>query len=627
MAAPSPNLTALNKTSAKFASWIVRVTDGDAFQYTWVNKKTGASQTNSKFECRLVGHSESAYVLAVFKGSDKAVALAKEKFKNGSVWILSKIKLDGSDSAYISSPLKISVDLVASNVVSCADLELAKQLAEVSVPPRTVAEATKITNTRHQDLLAIVTDVSSVRQSKIGDVMDVTLMDASEGSPGVFAKVMVSLVGSHKHSLVQVGKALVFFNLACKVDRDSKQYTHWESSLLCEAPSCDKHTKLTADFDKLKNAVNTVMLTKYTPRQSMDVSGPQTIAACAFIDYTAQNPSASLPSVMQIMHATLDEPTGSVILPGTDRIWFTTKLRELSGSAEVGVPERVALYLTGLDRASFIEAQASNTLQFPLLCNVRVSRSVSQPTSGSSGAAQPDGLGVQKTFVNSIIQEAAPVNWNNKVAPNAAYDNVLALLNDLPRNEEGLVFAFLSDIETDPHTGFRIAFTNGNITKGAAVAVLIAASKKSKPPEAIGTGFKIIAPDVTDCANPSAAAAAYHVAGFCTLDDMSKFDLNPPRGHKERFAIAFITSCEETTDPDGGRGVKNFHMDKIQILEQADGPKAILVFQRLRCLQMMLNPSNTDERKHTLTVEASTRPLKQCKTLSAMPSDDSLKDE
>ena len=76
------------------------------------------------------------------------------------------------------------------------------------------------------------------------------------------------------------------------------------------------------------------------------------------------------------------------------------------------------------------------------------------------------------------------------------------------------------------------------------------------------------------------------------------------------------------------RGVKNFHMDKIQILEQADGPKAILVFQRLRCLQMMLNPSNTEERKHTLTIdEKPNRPLKQCKTLSAMPSDESLMDQ
>ena len=223
------------------------------------------------------------------------------------------------------------------------------------------------------------------------------------------------------------------------------------------------------------------------------------------------------------------------------------------------------------------------------------------------------------------------------MAPNAAYENVLAELNDLPRNEEGLVFAFLSDIETDPHTGFRLTFSNGNIVKGAAVAVLIASNKKSKPPEAIGEGFKICVPDVCDVANPVADSssqkasnvATCNVTGFCTLEDMSKFDLSPPRGHKQRFAIALITSCEETKQPSPSQpDVKKFHMDKIQILEQADGPKAVPVFQRLRCLTMRLNPSNTDERKHTLTIdEKPNRPLKQCKTLSAMPSDESLMDQ
>jgi len=108
---------------------------------------------------------------------------------------------------------------------------------------------------------------------------------------------------------------------------------------------------------------------------------------------------------------------------------------------------------------------------------------------------------------------------------------------------------------------------------------------------------------------------------------MSKFDLSPPRGHKQRFAIAFITSCEETSCA-SQPAVKNFHVDKIQILEQADGPKAVPVFQRLRCLTMRLKPSNKEERKHTLTIdEKPNRPLKQCRTLSAMPTDESLKNE
>ena len=216
------------------------------------------------------------------------------------------------------------------------------------------------------------------------------------------------------------------------------------------------------------------------------------------------------------------------------------------------------------------------------------------------------------------------------MVPNAAYEDVLSMLNVLPRNEEGLAFAFLSDIEPDPQSGFRLVFDTGNIAKGAAVAVLIASSKKSKPPFPLGTGFQVCAENVCDIACPEAdakKAAAYTVTGFCSLEDMSKFDLSPPRGHKQRFAIALISRCEETTSA-SQPGMKTFHMDKMQILEQSDGPKAVPVFQRLRCLTMRLNPSNKEERKHTLTIdEKPNRPLKQCKTLSAMTTDESLAEE
>ena len=635
MTAPSADLSTINKTTVRFTAWAARVTDGRSYQYSFTARKTGANVTNHKFECRLVGNNESMYVLATFTAkTEKAVATAKEKFKNGSAWIVSEVKFENTQQTYISSPHKICVDLDKSKLEHCADPDLENQLAKVLVPPRTVAETAKLTSTRHQDLLAVVTHIGPVRTTKSGNVIDVTIMDASEDSPGVFAKVLISLIGSHKHDLVQVGKALVFFNLACKIDKDDKQYTHWMDSLLCEAPPCDKHTQLTQQFEQLKDAVNTVMLTKFTPKHSVDVSGPQPIAACALLDYTAQNPAAKLPEVLQIMLATLEEPTGPVIVEGTDRIWFIGKLREFSGCVDVGVPERIALQLTGLDKASFLDAHASGTLQFPLLCNMRVSRTISSGASGSSGAYSLGILGSSgasqpstKTFVNTTIQEAKPVDWSNNMVPNAAYQDVLSLLNVLPRNEEGLVFAFLSDIEPDPHTGFQVVFSNGNIAKGAAVAVLIASSKKSKPPFPLGSGFQVCAENVCDIACPEAdakKAAAYTVTGFCSLEDMSKFDLSPPRGHTQRFAIALISRCEETTSA-SQPGMKTFHMDKMQILEQSDGPKAVPVFQALRVLTMKLNPSNNSDHKHDLTIDENPdRPLKRCRTLSAMPTDESL---
>ena len=81
----------------------------------------------------------------------------------------------------------------------------------------------------------------------------------------------------------------------------------------------------------------------------------------------------------------------------------------------------------------------------------------SQSTSGMSA----------KTFVKHILQDAEPVDWNIAVAPNAAYENVLTMLNALPKNEEGLLFGFLADIEHDPYAGFRLVFSNGNTSKGA----------------------------------------------------------------------------------------------------------------------------------------------------------------
>ena len=88
------------------------------------------------------------------------------------------------------------------------------------------------------------------------------------------------------------------------------------------------------------------------------------------------------------------------------------------------------------------------------------------------------------------------------MAPNAAYENVLTMLNALPRNEEGLLFGFLADIEPDPYAAFRLVFANGTTSKGAAVAVLVASHKKNNNPEPLGEGFKVCAPEASDIANP-----------------------------------------------------------------------------------------------------------------------------
>ncbi len=121
--------------------------------------------------------------------------------------------------------------------------------------------------------------------------------------------------------------------------------------------------------------------------------------------------------------------------------------------------------------------------------------------------ALPEAAAGKKTFVNHNFQEVTPIDWHAKVGPNAAYENILTMLNALPRHEEGLVFGFPSDIEPDAHFGFRLAFNNGHTSKGAYVAVLIACSKKSNPPESFGQDFKLLTPNVSGVANELTSGA------------------------------------------------------------------------------------------------------------------------
>ena len=157
----------------------------------------------------------------------------------------------------------------------------------------------------------------------------------------------------------------------------------------------------------------------------------------------------------------------------------------------------------------------------------------------------------------------------------------------------------------------------------------MASRKKNNPPEPLGAGFKVCAPEVSDVANPADGTVARHaLTGYATLNDIAKFELTPARGQQQRVAIALITSCEQTDTGGASQpAVKSFGMEKMQLLEPGMGTQAVHVFQRLRRLTMRLNPANQDVPKPTLHVDEDTSsPFKKARTLSSMPTDESLKE-
>ena len=163
MAPPSTDLSTMNKNTVRFTTWVGRVAYGHSYSYTYDSKKTQQRITSYKLECRVVGKSEKDYVQAVLKGTATEVESAKKKYADGSAWVLSNVKFEeNANPALISTPLKVSVDLKKSTLNVNVNADIEKELAQLPVPPRTVAETSQITTTRHQDLLALVTKVATL---------------------------------------------------------------------------------------------------------------------------------------------------------------------------------------------------------------------------------------------------------------------------------------------------------------------------------------------------------------------------------------------------------------------------------------------------------------------------------
>ena len=143
------------------------------------------------------------------------------------------------------------------------------------------------------------------------------------------------------------------------------------------------------------------------------VSGRQALSCAAFLDYTTETPEAALPEVVQLMWVHIEEPDpdGEVLDTSGTHIWYRAALRDMSGSVQVGIPQRCAFVLAGCStKEEFSKKHAAGELNMPLLCHARVSRSVRT----NDGASPP------VAYVNHTAETVEPVSWAAISAPNAA---------------------------------------------------------------------------------------------------------------------------------------------------------------------------------------------------------------
>ena len=651
------DLGSLNKSSARVAVFAVRLCNGQTTDYEYTNKKTQKVTKAHKFEVHMVGQKPESYCIGYVKDSADAVGKARLKFLNGSVWLLSKVVFDTYAKAeYSGSPVPFRIDLLKSGMkhITPEDEQL-KDLHETlplcPVPPRTVAEVARITSAKSTDLLAIIKSCSKdIRTTKAGEsVIDVELIDNTEHTQGKLATVKVSVFGAAKITGLKdkVGEAMVFFNLSVSCTGGSTSVSHYANELVQPAPQCTKTEALLAQKDRLSTATNTESLTvDWVAGSSRDVSGPQPLSCSAFLDFTCEAPNASMPQVVQLMWLHIEEPDphATVTESSSGRIWYRASAKDASGSTVLGISQKMALVLANCaTKEDFLRKHAAGSLNTPLLVHARISRTIrgeatlggasqsfrsDTPWTGASqssrGFSSQDGASQPVRYVNHNVEALEPVSWDTTSAPNASYGDILGLLNICPAHDDGVLFAFLADMSFDPHYGFRLSYDGIQGPQCAYAAVLIASGERSVT-EAIGEGFKVTTNGIKDIANPGsvgatqpdggAAPISYSALGYCSMDDIAGFRLDPPRGKNERVALCLFTKIDD----------EGLHLHKLEYIEPNQVENAIACMQKLRKLCKQIKTTSQEKRSRSMVFTSPA--VKKARKLSAAPTDASLPEE
>ena len=138
------------------------------------------------------------------------------------------------------------------------------------------------------------------------------------------------------------------------------------------------------------------------------------------------------------------------------------------------------------------------------------------------------------------------MSWDRKSAPNAAYTEVLGILNNCPEHDGGIPFADLADIQPDPHYGMRIVYDEQEESRGLYVAALVACASQSKT-ESIGDdGYTVVTVDVKDIAHHDGTVefpiGSYTLVGFRSMENEVRRDEHDT-GKKESTGSTYCNVC------------------------------------------------------------------------------------
>ena len=609
----SLDLHELNAKSAAIGAWVLTVHTMRYIEYEYVWQQQ--PRKGQKLECRLVA-ADGVYCQGVIRALPRSTSRGgvvdpaaefkalDAKFKDGTVWSMTKVALANEKSEYIGSPVKLCIDLRKTKCTGI--LPGTVDMAPAPAPEDELERILALERTQRVDLTALIAEVSPVRRETTAygqkDIVDVTFVDGSkqagqqeqvkahvalffETSATAAAKLQ-SLRDVHASNTV-----VALYGLTCtprgggRCEFKAGQSFFWEEA----SGTYLKLARLQAGAKETVAAPASLITTEWQPTMSTRNFAEEkaVLSVCGWIAALLRPPSrggASEPTgeilegvdeVFQInhCHVATPGPGDHVLTKDNERIWLQNiQIMDATGSFTAVVRQQAALALSGLDsKEAFAIAHATDNISFPVLASIRVHLArqnfANDSASRESGAAELASL-------NAVLVEAEDQKID--AMPTSALLQLRPILAKLSLSTAELKIARLQDFAVVPHVGLVADGVKCDLG-----LVLVGATTKSEF-QRFGEGYRLTTKNVHDVGFGGSSlkpedCRTGHDTGFdlvaiCTEHNLTEYKMAPPRKAELQYALVVVSSLRKApaTAAAGESGRKTFMVERVQLLQGAD---------------------------------------------------------